>query len=191
MVTLIGLIGLFAWSLSYLGTVPEGRELRYDEITALVQERRIAEAASLDEDAIVAGRYVADPLPLPPGNKPDATMPPVAAIEGEGAFVLAYPKSDAVTGALADGLVAIGAQVDFDKQGSKASARLITTFLLPLLILANLFTLLFTVSEGGGSAIGEVVSFGSIGARRAKRCRERPPAPGQAPVAKASCTEGG
>ncbi|HVF19881.1 MAG TPA: ATP-dependent zinc metalloprotease FtsH, partial [Mycobacteriales bacterium] len=46
---------------------------------------------------------------------------------------------------------------------------LITTFLLPLMILANLFALLFTLGKGGSSAIGDVINFGSIGKGKAKK----------------------
>src|SRR4051794_9067671 len=40
---------------------------------------------------------------------------------------------------------------------------MVGTFLLPLMILANLFALLFTAGKGASSGIGEVVTFGSIG----------------------------
>jgi cell division protease FtsH len=179
--SLIALFGAFAWAVSYLGAPTEGRELAYDQVVALMRERRITHATFLDEDAVVLGRFSATPVPLPkttatrPGTAPAAPAPvnaadaPLAAPPGSGEFRLPYPKSDAVTGKLSDDLVSRGARVSFDKQGEKATVRLVTTFLLPLMILANLFTLLFSLSKGGGGGIGEVMTFGSIGAKRAKR----------------------
>jgi cell division protease FtsH len=156
--SLLVLLATFGWALAYLGASTDGRALTYDEVTALVGDRRVVEATFQDEDAQIVGRYVAGPK----------------APSGEGTFRLAYPKSDAVTGQLSDDLVTHGARVVFDKQPTKATVRLVTTFLLPLMILANLFTLLFSFSRGGTSGIGEVMTFGSIGAKRQKRGRTAP-----------------
>jgi cell division protease FtsH len=170
--TLLLLFGAFAWALSYLGAPTTGQALTYDEVTGLMRQRRVVSATFLDEDAVVLGRYVATPIPA---TSPVLTpaQPVVAAPSGAGQFRLAYPKSDAVTAQLSDDLVDHGARVVFDKQGSKATVRLVTTFLLPLMILANLFTLLFSLSKGGGSGIGEVMTFGSIGAKKQKRGQAR------------------
>ncbi|HEX8002099.1 MAG TPA: ATP-dependent zinc metalloprotease FtsH [Mycobacteriales bacterium] len=177
--SLIALFGAFAWAVSYLGAPTTGREVTYDELTALMNQRRVVEARFLDEDAVVVGHFAATPVPLPkstatrPGTAtqtttPAETTPALNAPKGGGEFRLPYPKSDAVTGKLSQDLVTKGARVVFDKQGEKATVRLITTFLLPLMILANLFTLLFSLSKGGGG-IGEVMTFGTVGARRTKR----------------------
>ncbi|HVV77517.1 MAG TPA: ATP-dependent zinc metalloprotease FtsH [Mycobacteriales bacterium] len=56
-----------------------------------------------------------------------------------------------------------------DQQGNKHAVQAISTFLLPLMVLADLFALLFTVTRAGGSAIGEVMVFGTIGRGRLKR----------------------
>ncbi|HWC36764.1 MAG TPA: ATP-dependent zinc metalloprotease FtsH [Mycobacteriales bacterium] len=56
-----------------------------------------------------------------------------------------------------------------DQQGSKHAVQAISTFLLPLMVLADLFALLFTITRAGGSAIGEVMVFGTIGRGRLKR----------------------
>jgi cell division protease FtsH len=175
--TLLVLFGVFAGALNYLSATTAGRELTYDQLTALVRSGRVVEATFQDEDALVVGRFVATPLPSHAAVRPSPTQTQSGAAlpapPGAGTFRLAYPKSDAVTGQLADDLVAGGARVAFDKQSEKATVRLITTFLLPLMILANLFTLLFSLSKGGGSGIGEVMTFGSIGAKRQKRGQAR------------------
>ena len=88
---------------------------------------------------------------------------------GAGEFWLTYPSSDAAFGVLSELVTTAGATVSVDPQTSKAVVRAVSTYLLPLMILAAFFGLLFTASRGGGSAIGEVMSFGSIGSKRQKR----------------------
>jgi cell division protease FtsH len=56
-----------------------------------------------------------------------------------------------------------------DQQGTKHAVQALATFLLPLMVLADLFALLFTLTRAGGSAIGEVMVFGTIGRGRLKR----------------------
>jgi cell division protease FtsH len=57
-----------------------------------------------------------------------------------------------------------GARVDVDPQPTKALVRLLATVLLPLLILANLFGLLFLLARGeGGDAVGDLRGFGTLG----------------------------
>ena len=81
---------------------------------------------------------------------------------GSGQFWLSYPQSDAAFGVLAELVTAAGARVTVDQQTTKSIVRAVSTYLLPLLILASFFGLLFTAGKGGGSAIGEVMTFGSM-----------------------------
>ena len=102
------------------------------------------------------------------GNKAGAEPPepeeePSKAPPGSGEYWLTYPSSDAAFGVLAEMVTAAGAKVSVDPQTSKAIVRAVSTYLLPLLILASFFGLLFTAGRGGGSAIGEVMTFGTIG----------------------------
>ncbi len=93
---------------------------------------------------------------------------------GTGDFWVAYPESDAITAILLTMATDAGATVEVDSQSGKGTIRLVATFLLPLMILANLFALLFSASKGAGSGIGEVMSFGTIkrkGIRRKKKDR--------------------
>lgn len=94
--------------------------------------------------------------------------------EGSGRFYMNYPNSDVITSLLAVMLTAAGTDVDVDSQAGKAVVRVVSTFLLPLMILANLFALLFSASKGGSSGIGEVMTFGSIGQRRFKKGQAAP-----------------
>ena len=88
---------------------------------------------------------------------------------GSGQYWVAYPSSDAVTAVLVRMVTAAGARVTIDQQTTKQAVRVVATFLMPLMILAALFALLFSSMRGGGSGIGEVMTFGTIGGRRYKK----------------------
>src|SRR5205823_14226232 len=79
-----------------------------------------------------------------------------------------------VTSFLVQLLSDANASVDVDHQSTKTAVRLLTTVVLPLVILANLFALLVTGGKGGGAGIGEVELFGSIGKGRFGRRRKQP-----------------
>jgi cell division protease FtsH len=98
-------------------------------------------------------------------------LPPTStrAPEGSGPYWVAYPSSDALTALVAETVTAAGARVTVDPQSTKQAIKAVTTFLLPLMILANLFGLLFSASRGGGSGIGSVMMFGTIGSRRVRK----------------------
>jgi cell division protease FtsH len=112
----------------------------------------------------------------PGGDKaeePKVTEPPSAAPEGAGTFSVTYPASDAFTAFMLETAAASGAQVTVNQQPTKSAVRLVSTFLLPLMILANLFALLFTAGRGGGSGIGEIQMFGTIGKGKVARGHSR------------------
>ena len=88
---------------------------------------------------------------------------------GEGTYWLDYPSSDAAFGVLSELVITSGAEVSVDPQTSKTIVRSISTYLLPLLILAAAFGLLFTAGKGGGGAIGEVMTFGTMNAKKQKK----------------------
>jgi cell division protease FtsH len=98
-----------------------------------------------------------------------AGEPPSVAPAGSGGYWLAYPSSDAAFGVLSDVLADSGARMSVDPQSSKSVVRVVSTYLLPLLILANFFGLLFTAGRGGTSGIGDVIAFGVMGNKRQKR----------------------
>ena len=96
-------------------------------------------------------------------DAPAAEEEPSKAPVGAGEYWLTYPSSDAAFGVLAEMVTEAGARVTVDPQTSKTIVRAVSTYLLPLLILASFFGLLFTAGKGGGGAIGEVMTFGTIG----------------------------
>ena len=94
---------------------------------------------------------------------------PSVAPSWAGTFWLAYPSSDAAFGPLSDILSDTDATVTIDQQSSKMVVRVVSTYLLPLLILANFFGLLFTAGRGASSGIGDVIAFGVMGNKRQKK----------------------
>jgi cell division protease FtsH len=88
-------------------------------------------------------------------------------------FWTSVPSSGTVTAGLVDNVQNAGVRVEVDSQSSKQKVKTLTTFLLPLMIFANLLALLI-VSTGNGSAIDDVTSFGSIGQKRLKQGAEKP-----------------
>jgi cell division protease FtsH len=155
--TVILLLLLFGSGLLYLSPSTSGRQVSLDQFLALTSQHRVVTATFLDQDNRLIGRY----LETAPIAGVPATGPTVS-------FWLTYPNSDVAFGTLADALTADGARVHVDAQNHKVIAHTITIYLLPLLILASVFGLLFAGAKGSGSGIGEVINFGSIGGKRGK-----------------------
>jgi cell division protease FtsH len=133
------LLVVFFLALSYLSADRPGRHFTLDELNAALAGGQITELELRDEDAVAVGK-----------------------LRDGSTFSAAYPASDALTGPLTDRASAAGVRVSVDKQSMKQSVRIATTFLLPLMILANLFALLFLASRAGGSALSDVETFGTL-----------------------------
>ncbi|MGH2808511.1 MAG: ATP-dependent zinc metalloprotease FtsH [Actinomycetota bacterium] len=93
----------------------------------------------------------------------------LAAPPGAGDFWVSYPSSDAAFNFLYELVTVAGAEVNVDPQNTKGTVRAVSTYLLPLLILASAFGLLFTAGKGGGSAIGEVMTFGTLDKKKQRK----------------------
>ena len=124
-----------------------------------------AQAGDAEGDNAQAGGPPGKDTKKPPA-KPEI---PSKAPEGDGSFWVQLPQNGAAFGPLVDSLTGAGASVSVDPQTAKAVVRVVSQFLLPLLILAAFFGLLFTAGRGGGSGIGDVMQFGSIGKGKSKR----------------------
>ncbi|MDQ1711165.1 MAG: cell division protease FtsH [Frankiaceae bacterium] len=177
------LMATFAWSLSFLSPSHVGTPLTIDGLTALAGEHRVVGVRFLDQDAQIVGQFLCrTPAPAKPSKAAGLTVlqSPGGAPKCSGAgtgtetFSVPYPKSDAVTGLLVQMLTNEGAKVSVDPQTGKAGWRVVTTLVLPLMILATLFVLLFTANRGAASGIGEVETFGSIGKGRFGRRKKAP-----------------
>jgi cell division protease FtsH len=149
--SLVGLLILYAGFLYLLRPVSSGRQLTLDRLVTAANERRVVEVRFLDQDARVTGLVV----------QPDGS--PLR-------FWTAYPKSDAATGDLLKTLLGGNTRVTVDAQPTKALVRFIAQFLMPLVILANLFALLFYLVRGtGGGGTDEFTRFGQLGDKKLDR----------------------
>ncbi len=117
---------------------------------------------------VVSASPAAKPAPLPLTNQVPVDSP-VRNDAAAGDYYVNVSGSGSLTQGLEQALRGSTTEVAVDEQGTKQNVRLLTTFLLPLMILANLFAMLFTLGKGGSSAIGDVINFGSIGKGKAKK----------------------
>jgi cell division protease FtsH len=173
--SLLLLLVAFGASLSYLFADPKGDQVGIDAVERLAAGSRVFSATFLDEDDQVVlllnsvGEAEArQQLKLreitPPGAKPPVQPP--AHIDGvtDGSETVRAALSESGTSIphLTEILTQGGARVSFDHQSTQAKVRLVTEFLLPVLILANIFALLFVGKGGGSNAIGDVTNFGRV-----------------------------
>lgn len=144
----VGLLVLYGAALDNLRPPSPGQEVTLDTLVREAPRGTVKTAKFLDEDARVVGTLVdAD------GDTPTQ-------------FWTSYPRSDAATNDLLKSLLSSNAQVTVDSQTSKATVRFVAQFLLPLIILANLFALLFYLSRQGASGLSEYLTFGRLGQKR-------------------------
>jgi cell division protease FtsH len=161
-VTLVGLAVLFAVLVrATYDTDTRGEEVSLNRLYRLAAAGQILNATLLDQDAVVVGRFCPDgALAAPEPAAPDAASCPGPLR----AFHTIYPHSDVVTQSLLDRLGA-RAPVEVDPQSAKQVGRLLVTFVLPLLVLANLFALIF-VSRGSEGSVADITGFGRFTRRR-------------------------
>ena len=141
------LLGLFGWSLSFLSPSHVGRPLTLSQLTALAGQHRVVSANFLDQDAQIVGAFRCQPAQAttqPAAASVNALTSPIPAPEcrdgattGAERFFVPYPKSDAATGPLLQLLNGAGAAVSIDPQADKADWRIVTTLVLPLMILVR------------------------------------------------------
>jgi cell division protease FtsH len=151
--SVVVLLVLYGVALVFLSPSSPGREVSLDTLIEDTSAKRVTQAKFLDEDARIEGMLA----PANPAEAPDR-------------FWTSYPRSDAATNDLLRNLSGSGAKVSVDSQSTKAMVRFVAQFLLPLVILANLFALLFYLARGGGGA-SEFLVFGKVGDKRLKAGR--------------------
>jgi cell division protease FtsH len=145
LIALVGvLLGLWFYLLGQTAPTATGHEVPLTRMQHLIDQHGVARATLYDEDARV-----------------------VAQLRGGGTIYAAYPRSDTETSGLIGSLQTSGASVTVDQQTGKAQERFVVQYLLPLIILASLFGLVFLVTAGGGGA-GEFAAFSRIGKGKAK-----------------------
>jgi len=145
--SLLALLVLYGAALMVLSPASPGQQLSFDTLIRDATQRRIKTARLLDEDARITGTVVAR-----------TGAPPTR-------FWTSYPRSDAATNDLLKNFLANGTEVTIDPQSTKALVRFVAQFLLPLVVLANLFALLFSLTRAEG-APNEFVRFSKVGDRK-------------------------
>jgi cell division protease FtsH len=146
-IALAALLFVYGAALFVLRPTSSGRELPLDVVIRAANERRLQTARFLDEDARITGAII-----QPGGQAPQR-------------FFTSYPSSDAATNDLLKTFYTGGTRITVDAQAFKRLVRFLAQFLLPLLILADLFALLFSLSRGGDGA-GGFSLFARIGDKR-------------------------
>lgn len=143
---LVLLLAALGAALLHLTAGAPGEERSLDELDALVAGEQVAAATLRLQDSQIAG----------------------VTTDGQ-RFWTAYPTQEGASGPLVEALSETGAVVTVDPQPGKQVTRLLVSGLLPLLVLAALFGLLFA----GDSAGAGVRGFGTL-----RRGRAEPPAVG-------------
>ncbi|MDQ6615258.1 MAG: ATP-dependent zinc metalloprotease FtsH [Actinomycetota bacterium] len=144
--SLVALLALFGIALLFLRPQSPGRQIDLNRLMAAAQTHHIVTAKFLDEDARITGQLITTT-----GQRAN--------------YWVSYPRSDAATNALLQTLITGNAAVTVDSQSSKALVRFVAQFLLPLVIFANLFALVFLLVRPGGGGASEFLSFSGVGDR--------------------------
>ncbi|MEX2289760.1 MAG: ATP-dependent zinc metalloprotease FtsH [Mycobacteriales bacterium] len=146
--TLALLLVVYALALVVLRPPSPGSELAFGDLQRKVLAGEVASARLLDEDARVVGTLA------------------------DGAqFWTSYPRSDTATNDLLRSLFNAETPVSVQTQTGKAMVRFVAQFLLPLVILANLFALLFYATRSSGDGASEFLLFGKLGDKRVGKAR--------------------
>ncbi|MHB8508866.1 MAG: AAA family ATPase [Candidatus Dormibacteria bacterium] len=172
--TLLLLLAGLGFAIRYLDAKPYGNQppVSLDQLGKLADNNQVLFATFLDEDHQVIGQYCTLPLILDATQTPvcpstDAKQP--ALVGKKVAFYAPYLNSDVLTSDLVNRLEA-HATVLVDKQAQKATVRALAFFFMPLVILANLFGIIFLAAKGS-SGLGDITGFGGIGRKRARKKR--------------------
>ena len=126
--SLVVLVVLFLVTLSASKPDSPGDEVEFSALLADAKGGRIKEAVLLDHDSRVSA----------------------AKIDARSIWA-SLPSSDVSTDAVLKDLAAAGTVVTVDQQAGKAQAVFLAQFVFPLLLLANLFGLLFVAGKSGGA----------------------------------------
>jgi cell division protease FtsH len=152
MVTLGLLVLALVLTGNYVFSPPShGKDTAITDVLKLGDKGFVLSATVLEEDSYVVGTYC---------NKPVKA----GACPGDATDYRAAIDRAAGTQAVVDQL-GRDLSVNINAQPRKAVMRFLIQFILPLLILANLFGMIF-LSRSGSGGISDIVGFGGIGRRR-------------------------
>jgi cell division protease FtsH len=122
----------------------QGERIPLSRVSKLAEQKQIAEATLLDQDA----RVLLDTR--------DGSL-----------LYAAYPESDAQTSAMVRGLTASGAVVQVDQQWDKPAKQIVVQFLIPILLLVCLFVLFTRLGQDAGA--GAFAGFSKFTGKGRKR----------------------
>jgi len=152
---------------TYVAPAP-GRELALDEIYDLAAANRLQKVTLLDEQAVIVGAFCL----APPAEAPPRDARPRRCYDVTKRFHTSYPSSQVSTQELISAIRASGADLKVDPQTPVAMARFVSSFLFPLLMLANLLALIF-LGRGGDGGAGEIAGFSRMGKKRKEASSEK------------------
>ena len=156
-VLLLMLLAVYALGLYALQPPSPGRALTLDQLIRATAKYQVHDVTFLDADHRIVGTGV-----FTPGSPQEQ-------------FWTSYPQSDAVTDDIFKTLYGFSVTVRWDAQDAKQLVRFVEQYLLPLMILADLFALLFYIStQRTGSGAEDFVHFGRLGDRLLRRRRAQP-----------------
>ncbi|MGH9179265.1 MAG: ATP-dependent zinc metalloprotease FtsH [Acidimicrobiales bacterium] len=167
--TLVALGAGYAAALGFLRPSSPGSEISLNTLVANSTGPKDAEGQPLKDAAghVVAGRIRSVRLLDQDSRITGELVGPNGKVLRR--FWAAYPRSDAATNDLLRVFYGNDVSVTVDAQSAKAVVRFVSQFLLPLVILANLFALVFSLSGGGGSGTSPFLVFGRLGDKRMSR----------------------
>ncbi|HET6793117.1 MAG TPA: ATP-dependent zinc metalloprotease FtsH [Acidimicrobiales bacterium] len=125
-----------------------GRQVGLDQLSRMAAAHDVVTAVFLDQDDRVALTVRA--------TTGGPTYPAWAA----------YPANGAELGSLMSALVNSGAAVEVDQQSGKRVMSLLGEFILPLLLLADLFGIFILLARGGSSQVRELFAFSRLANRK-------------------------
>ncbi|HEX7058938.1 MAG TPA: ATP-dependent zinc metalloprotease FtsH [Solirubrobacterales bacterium] len=149
---IVASIGLTVLFFSLLGDIQPstgGERVPLSRAFKLAEQKKIAEATLLDQDARVL----------------------IDTKDGLHLYA-AYPESDAQTSSLVKQLTESGAVVLVDQQWDKPAKQIVVQFLIPILLLVCLFVLFTRIGQDGGA--GAFAGFSKFTGKGRKRGAEAP-----------------
>ncbi len=161
--TLVALFAAFGFTVHHVVTGPSGTKIPLSAVPALSSGDRVEKAVQLGEDNVfVLTLRSADEATQLLGSKSAFPTRIAGVTDDAGKVLVEIPGNGLTAESLKNTLQSGGAQVTADPQNGKSIGRILFEFLFPILILANIFALIFLGKGGGSGAIGEVTNFGRV-----------------------------
>ncbi len=144
-VSALVLVLVLGWSLAALGPSTPGEEVTIGEAKGTIAAGQVASATIYEEDARIV----------------------LERVDGSVLWA-AYTDDGGSAATLIGELTGAGATVRVEQQWGRRTLAIFAQFILPLLLLANLFGIFILLSRGGSSQVRDLFSFSGIGAKRAQ-----------------------